>query len=166
MDPLHMVVYAVILAQWYQISHMIDRLFNVLCPTREYLTQSYEEVTIAGEGLQIYACALSLCTRGLWAGRDLYRATPAVTRGLGFCCLIQRTTPYSCLLRYVRGCWGSILNLDPHRSHMQHVRYAINTNNNKMKWKISHQLNEFILSNSFHLSKAQCVFNKLQLIIF
>ena len=25
---------------------------------------------------------------GFWAGRDLYRATPAVTRGLGFCGLI------------------------------------------------------------------------------
>jgi hypothetical protein len=25
-----------------------------------------------------------LGTQGLWAGRDLYRATPAMTRGLGF----------------------------------------------------------------------------------
>jgi hypothetical protein len=32
-----------------------------------------------------------LGAQGLWAGRDLYRATPAVTRGLGFSGLIRRT---------------------------------------------------------------------------
>ena len=30
-----------------------------------------------------------LVTQGLWAGRDLYRATPAVIRGLGFSGLIE-----------------------------------------------------------------------------
>jgi hypothetical protein len=32
-----------------------------------------------------------LGAQGLWAGRDLYRATPAVTRDLGFSGLIRRT---------------------------------------------------------------------------
>jgi hypothetical protein len=50
-----------------------------------------------------------LGAQGLRAGRDLYRATLAVTRGLGFSGLIQRTAPFSGLLRHTRGCGGSIL---------------------------------------------------------
>jgi hypothetical protein len=50
-----------------------------------------------------------LGTQGLWAGRDLYRATPAETRGLGFSGLIRMTSPFCCLLRHTRGCGGSIL---------------------------------------------------------
>jgi hypothetical protein len=50
-----------------------------------------------------------LSAQGLWAGRDLYRATPAVTRDLGFSGLIRRTAPFSRLLRHTRGCGGSIL---------------------------------------------------------
>jgi hypothetical protein len=46
---------------------------------------------------------------GLWGGRDLYRATPAVTRDLGFFGLIQRNAPFSCILRHTKGCEGSIL---------------------------------------------------------
>jgi hypothetical protein len=47
--------------------------------------------------------------QGLWAGRGLYRATPAVTRNLGFSGLIRRTAPFSRLLRHTRGYGGSIL---------------------------------------------------------
>jgi hypothetical protein len=50
-----------------------------------------------------------LGAQGLWAGRDLYRATPAVTRGLGFSGLIRWSTPISRLLRHTRGFGGSIL---------------------------------------------------------
>jgi hypothetical protein len=50
-----------------------------------------------------------LGAQGLWAGRDLYRATLAVTRGLGFSGLIRRTAPFSRLLRHARGCWLPIL---------------------------------------------------------
>jgi hypothetical protein len=50
-----------------------------------------------------------LGAQGLWAGRDLYRATPVVTRDLGFSGLIWRTAPFSRLLRHTRGCGGSIL---------------------------------------------------------
>ena len=50
-----------------------------------------------------------LGTQGLWAGRDLHRATPAVTRDLGFSGLIRMTAPFSRLLRHARGCRGPIL---------------------------------------------------------
>jgi hypothetical protein len=40
-----------------------------------------------------------LGAQGLWAGRDLYRATPAV----------RKTAPFCRLLRHTRGCGGSIL---------------------------------------------------------
>jgi hypothetical protein len=50
-----------------------------------------------------------LSAQGLWAGRVLYRATPAVTRGLGFSGLIWRTASFSRLLRHTRGCGGSFL---------------------------------------------------------
>jgi hypothetical protein len=46
-----------------------------------------------------------LGAEGLWAGRDLYRATPAVSRGLGFSGLIRRSR----LLRHTSGCGWSIL---------------------------------------------------------
>jgi hypothetical protein len=50
-----------------------------------------------------------LGAQGLWAGRDLFHATSAVTQGLGFSRLIRRTAPFSCLLRHIRGCGESIL---------------------------------------------------------
>jgi hypothetical protein len=49
-----------------------------------------------------------LGTQGHWAGRDLYRATPAVTQDLGFSGLIQRTDPFIRLLRHTKGCGGPI----------------------------------------------------------
>jgi hypothetical protein len=50
-----------------------------------------------------------LGAQGLWAGRDIYCATPTVTRGLGFSGLIRRTAPFSRLLRHTRECGGPIL---------------------------------------------------------
>jgi hypothetical protein len=50
-----------------------------------------------------------LGAQGLRAGRDLYRATPAVTWGLGFSGFIRRTAPFSRLLQHTRGCGGPIL---------------------------------------------------------
>jgi hypothetical protein len=47
--------------------------------------------------------------QGLWAGRDLCRATPTVTRNLGFSGLIRRTAPINHLLRHAWGCGGPIL---------------------------------------------------------
>ena len=45
----------------------------------------------------------SLGTFGLWGGRDLSCATPAVTRDLGFCGLIPRTVPpLNCLIWQAR----------------------------------------------------------------
>jgi hypothetical protein len=50
-----------------------------------------------------------LGAQSLWAGRDIYCATPPVTRDLGFSGLIWRTAPFSHLLRHTRGCGGPIL---------------------------------------------------------
>jgi hypothetical protein len=50
-----------------------------------------------------------LGAQGLWALRDLYRATPAVTQGLSFSGLIRGTVPLSRLWRQTRGCGKSIL---------------------------------------------------------
>jgi hypothetical protein len=50
-----------------------------------------------------------LTAQGLWAGRDLYRATPALTRNLGFSGFIRRTAPFSRLLRHTRWFGRSIL---------------------------------------------------------
>jgi hypothetical protein len=50
-----------------------------------------------------------LGAQGLWARSDLYRATPTVTRDLGFSGLIRRTAQFSRLLRHTRGSGGSIL---------------------------------------------------------
>jgi hypothetical protein len=56
-------------------------------------------------------CRPLLGSQSLWAGRYLYRATPAVTRDLGFSGLIRGTAPFSRLLRPTRGCGWSILTL-------------------------------------------------------
>ena len=48
----------------------------------------------------------------LWAGRDLYRTTPAVTRELGFCNLVQKTTPFIPRLRTAFGS-ETFSNSDP-----------------------------------------------------
>jgi hypothetical protein len=66
----------------------------------------YGDVTIAGEGLQ----NLDLCSElRAFEQEDFYRATPAVTRGLGFSGLIRRTAPFSRLLWYTRLCGESNL---------------------------------------------------------
>jgi hypothetical protein len=50
-----------------------------------------------------------LGAQGLWAGRDIYRSTPAVTRDLDFSNLIRRIDLSICLLRHTSGCGGPIL---------------------------------------------------------
>jgi hypothetical protein len=74
---------------------------------RSRIFHSYEDVTIAGKGL-VAKFKPMLGAQGLWAG-NLYRITPAVTRGLRFSDLIRRTSLCSRLLRHTRGCGGSIL---------------------------------------------------------
>ena len=58
-------------------------------------------------------------TLGLLAERDLYRATPAVTRGLGFSGLIRMTAPFSRLLYDTQGDAGDLFNPDPHGCRLQ-----------------------------------------------
>jgi hypothetical protein len=50
-----------------------------------------------------------LNAQGLWAWRDLYHATPAVTRDLGYSSLIQRIAQFSRLLGHTKGCGRYIL---------------------------------------------------------
>jgi hypothetical protein len=77
--------------RWHVIA---DWLSTVLRPAQEFFT--YMETS-------------SLPLKGLWAGRDLYRATPVVTRDLGFSGLIRRTAPFCRLIWHTRGCGESIL---------------------------------------------------------
>ena len=89
----------------------IDWLIIYRFTSRSRIFHLYGDITIAGEGLQKFRPMLG--AQGLWAGRDLYRATPAVTpavtRDLGFSGFIRRTAPISRLLRHTWGCGGSIL---------------------------------------------------------
>ena len=55
-----------------------------------------------------------LGTQGLWAWRDLFGVTPAVTRGLGFSGLIRRTVPIQSPLTTHKGVWRIYSYQDPH----------------------------------------------------
>jgi hypothetical protein len=52
----------------------MDLLFNVLRPAQKYFT--YMEV------LPLPVIRSMLGAKGIWAGRNIYRATPAVTQGV------------------------------------------------------------------------------------
>jgi hypothetical protein len=61
---------------------MFDWLIIYSFTSRSRIFNLHGDVTIAGEGLQnlgLYTWYM-LGAQGLWGGRDLYRATPAVTR--------------------------------------------------------------------------------------
>jgi hypothetical protein len=89
----------------FKIDWLIDWLFTVSRPSQEYFT--YMETS--HYRWRAAKFRPMLCAQGLWIGRDVYRATPAVTRNLGFSGLIRRTAPFSRLLRHTRGCGESIL---------------------------------------------------------
>jgi hypothetical protein len=84
---------------------------------------------IAGEGLHWKIWPM-LGAQGLWEGRDLYLATPAVTRGLGFSGLIRRTAPIPSPLT-TWGCRGSIfeevseINMFPYKSMVLFWHFVI-----------------------------------------
>jgi hypothetical protein len=78
----------------------------------------------------------------LRAGRNLYRATPTVTRGLGFSGLIQRTAPFSCLLRHTRGC-GEII-LTPSRVYSTGISHAKMDNQGHCKWSTISSKNGYL----------------------
>jgi hypothetical protein len=79
-----------------------------------------------------------LGAQGLWAGRDLYRATPAVTRDLGFSGLIRRTAPFGRLLQHTRGCGGSILTRILTGSMMVQ-QMNVNIRNEQRLWAVRSQ---------------------------
>jgi hypothetical protein len=89
--------------------------FGILLSILILVLNSFEAtgIIIAGEGLE----NLDLCSvlrafeqAGIFIVPHLYRATPAVTRDLGFSGLIRRTP-----LRTRKGMLGTYSNPDPHR---------------------------------------------------
>jgi hypothetical protein len=90
-----------------------------------------------------------LSAQGLWAGRDLYRATPAVTRGLGFSGLIRRTAPISRLVRQTWGCGGSILTrifTGPISLQIEFLSLSDNLFRMSSSWhRVSHMIAEKLL---------------------
>jgi hypothetical protein len=80
----------------------IDWLFIVSRSTKEFFTY-IEKSPLLEKG----KFRLMLGAHGQWAGRDLYRATPALTRGLDFSGLIRGSSPFSRLLRHTRRCGES-----------------------------------------------------------
>jgi hypothetical protein len=101
-----------LLLHWYEIPCLI-RLIDYLplyVPHRNFsLTCIYADVTFICEGLQNPGLCSELRAFE-HAGRDLYRATLAVTGYLCFSSLIQMTTLFS------RGMWRIYFNPDPHWS--------------------------------------------------
>jgi hypothetical protein len=83
-----------------------------------------------------------LGAQGLWAGRDLYRATPAVTRDLGFSGLIRRTAPFSRLLRHTRSVWRTYSNPDAHGSIAKIMIISYQSHNCDRKHKSENEANE------------------------
>jgi hypothetical protein len=96
-------------------------LFTALRPAQEYFTYM-ETSPLPVKGCKIYRPMLG--AQGLSAGRDLYRATPAVTRDLGFSSLIRRTAPFSRLLRHAWGCGGPILTRILTGSSVTHLKIS------------------------------------------
>jgi hypothetical protein len=110
---------------------MIDWLFTVSRPAQEFFT-NMETSPLPVKGCKIGA-------QGLWAGRDLYHATPTVTRDLGFSGLIRRTAPYSRL----QGMWRIYSNPGPHgktfwRIDVPFVQKLLRDNNKKLAVSFNH----------------------------
>jgi hypothetical protein len=70
-------------------------------------------------------------------GRAVYRATPAVTRDLGFSRLIRRAAPFSRLLRLARGCGGPILTQILTGGLFVCLFVSSRTNNFSAIWRLS-----------------------------
>jgi hypothetical protein len=78
---------------------LIYWLFTVSCPARESFNHMETSPSVA-KGCKFTPMLVAL---GLWAWRNLYRATSHVTRDLRFFGVIRRTTPFSRLIRHARG---------------------------------------------------------------
>jgi hypothetical protein len=89
----------------YYFDWLIDQLFTVLRPSQEFFTH----MDMSPLSVKAAQFRTMIGAQSFWAGWDLYRATRAVTRVLGFTSLIRRTVPFDRLLRHTRGCRVSIL---------------------------------------------------------
>jgi hypothetical protein len=115
-------------------SLMIDWLFTVLLPAQEYLTNTRRNHC----RWRAAKFRPMLGAQVHWAGRDLYRDTPAVTRGLGFSSLIRRIAPFM-THKGVRRIYSSP---DPHGTvysleftHTLYTLYTILKVNNMHTWE-------------------------------
>jgi hypothetical protein len=70
-----------------------DWLITYCFVSRPRIFHLYEDVTITGNFRPM------LGAKGLWVWRDIFHATPTMTRNLGFSGLIRRTAPFSRLIR-------------------------------------------------------------------
>ena len=90
---------------------VIDWLHIVLSPVWECFTPIVTSaLPVKGCKKKVYAWRLHACT--LWAGRDLYRAIPALTRDLCLHGLIQRTALINRFLRHTRDTGDPLLTQD------------------------------------------------------
>jgi hypothetical protein len=64
-----------------------------------------------------------LGAQGLWAGRDLYRATPTVTRDLGFFRSHPKDRPIWSPFTTHERIWRIYFNPDPHGVHVVDIEY-------------------------------------------
>jgi hypothetical protein len=78
----------------------IDRLFTVLRVPLKNFSLIWRRCHCRWRAAKF---SPMLGVQGLWAGKDLSRTTPAVTRVFGFSGLIQRTAPFNRLLQHTRG---------------------------------------------------------------
>jgi hypothetical protein len=99
--------------EWLKVS-LWGWFFTVLRPAQEFFT--YMETSPLPVHEELQNLGLYSALRAFeHAGRDLYRATPAVTRDLGFSGLIRRTAPFSRLFNTTHeGMWRIYSNPDPH----------------------------------------------------
>ena len=123
----------------------ISKFIGVLCwliiygfmsnPAQEYF--SYMEMSVSHHHCLWKAAQFRpmLGAQDLWAERDLYRATPTVTRYLNFSGLIRRTAPFNHLLRHT-----SYFNLNIDIKHLwRKTEYAWYVGHFKLKKKSNFQ---------------------------
>jgi hypothetical protein len=89
------------------IDWLIDWLILFYVPLENFALIIYGGVTIAGQGPPKFRPMFG--AQGLWARKNLYHVTSAVTWDLGFTGLNRRPAQLSHLLRQVKRCWGRIL---------------------------------------------------------
>ena len=104
------VIYAGLKTMFKKLIPVIFIDWSIVCfSSTSRMFPTYRDVTIAGGRTVEFGPLLGAC--GLWVGRDLYRAVPALTRDLGSHTRIRRNAPLSQLLRQEIVLWKFIILL-------------------------------------------------------